>query len=425
MYIKSEQIFDNIYAIKEGIDSWIVYAPLSGSVLSCDTQDLALLKRALAGQTTNTDADTIAVELKNNEVQIPKNILVPSQFTKLSILSNYKCNLACSYCYSAKGRSNKEISPVHLRAAINFFLGNASSGDKRSLFFSGGGEPLLSWSLLQPALEEAIDEARRNHIDLQIHFMTNGTVFSEEIASFFKTHGISLCFSYEILEPVQNLLRGKSKLVAENLGRYLNNGNIIYISSTITPQSVSYMKEMVEAVAQYFPGVNTITMEPVTGAELYGTPEKLSQFYDEFDFNFKQAYAVAKLYGIQLNTSMQNITDHFVNRYCPGKLCLTPNGTFTICHCASSPLEERYEKCTYGHIDNDGNINFDIEKLNFLLSVNHDNYSECRDCFAQVHCGGECMTRRDTYPPEFMAEVCNHTRKNVLSEIIKQLHDER
>lgn len=425
MYIKSEQIFDNIYAIEEALDSWIIYAPLSGSVLSCNTQDLTLLKHALAGQTTNTDADTIAVELKNNEVQIPKNILTPSQFTKLSILSNYKCNLACSYCYSAKGRSNQEISLAHLRAAINFFLGNASSGDKRSLFFSGGGEPLLSWRLLQPALEEAIDKACRNHIDLQIHFMTNGTIFNEEIASFFKTHGISLCFSYEILEPIQNLLRGKSKIVARNLSQYLNNGNIIYISSTITPQSVSYMKEMVKAVAQHFPGVNTITMEPVTGAELYGTPENLSQFYDEFDFNFKQAYTVAKSYGIQLNTSIQNITDHFVNRYCPGKFCLTPNGTFTICHCASSPHEERYEKCTYGYIDNDGNINFDIEKLNLLLSINHNSYPECRDCFAKVHCGGECMTRRDTYPPEFMAEVCNHTRKNVLSETIKQLHDER
>lgn len=424
MYIKSEQIFDNIYAIKEEIDSWIVYAPLSGIILSCNTQDLFLLKRALAKQVTNTDADTIAVELKNNEVQIQKNVFAPSQFTKLSILSNYKCNLACSYCYSAKGRSNKEISPVHLREAINFFLRNASSGEKRSLFFSGGGEPLLSWNLLKPVLEGAIDEARRKYIDLQIHFMTNGTIFNKEIASFFKTHGISLCFSYEILESIQNLLRGKSKLVSENLGRYLNNGNIIYISSTITPKSVSYMKEMIEAIVQYFPGVNTVTMEPVTGIEQYGTPENLSQFYNDFDYNFKQAYTIAKSHGIQLNTSIQNITDNFVLRYCPGKLCLTPNGTFTICHCASSPLEERYEKCTYGYIDNDGNINFDIEKFNFLLSVNCNNYSECRDCFAKVHCGGECMTRRDTYPPEFMTEVCNHIRKNVFSEIIKQLHNE-
>lgn len=423
MYIKSEQIFDNIYAIKEDTDSWIVYAPLSGNILSCDTQDLALLKQALAGQETNTDADTIAVELKNNEVQIQKNILAPSRFTKLSILSNYKCNLACSYCYSAKGRSNKEISPVHLRAAINFFLDNASSGDRRSLFFSGGGEPLLSWSLLRPVLEEAIDKAHRNHIDLQIHFMTNGTIFTEEIASFFKANAISLCFSYEILEPIQNLLRGKPKIVAENLNRYLKNGNVVYISSTITPQSVSYMKEMVEAVAEYFPAVSTVTMEPVTGAELYGTPEKLSQFYDDFDSNFNQAYAAAKSYGIQLNTSILNITDHFVNRYCPGKFCLTPNGTFTICHCASSPLEERYEKCIYGYIDEVGNIRFDMEKFNSLLSVNRDSYPECRDCFAKVHCGGECMTRRDTYPLEFMAEVCHHTRKKVLSEIIEQLHD--
>lgn len=424
MYIESEQIFDNIYAIKEK-NSWIIYAPLSSSVLSCDTHDLVLLKQALAGQITNTDADTIAIELKNNEIQPQKSIFAPSQFTKLSILSNYKCNLACSYCYSSKGRSNKEILPIHLNAAINFFLDNASSGETRSLFFSGGGEPLLSWRLLRPVLEDAIGKAHKNHIDLQIHFMTNGTIFNHEIASFFKAHRISLCFSFEILESLQNLLRGKSKIVKENLTRYLNNGNIIYISSTITPQSVSYMKEMIETVAKDFPGVNVVTMEPVTGTELYVTPENLSHFYNEFDFNFKQAYAIAKSHEIQLNTSTLNMTEHFVNRYCPGKFCLTPNGTFTICHCASSPLEERYEKCVYGFIDNDGNVKFDLKKFNSLLSINHDYYSECQDCFAKVHCGGECMTRRDTYAPEFMVEVCNHTRKRVLSEIINLLQDER
>ena len=418
-----KRIEDNTYMIvpddqESGI---IIYAPLSELVLQCAPDDVARLEMALDGNAQDEETEQIAKLIQEQTLQAPSPVLDPKYYKKLSILSNYKCNLSCSYCYSAKGRSDKEISPDSIRAAIGFLLSNASEGEKLSLFFSGGGEPLLSWKMILPVLAEMLEKATVKSVNMAVHFMSNGTIYVQEVADFFKDNGITLCISYEILDRYQSSLRGKAGIVKENIRRYLANGNIVYISSTITPLSVSGLVEMVKTVAEAFPGIQTVTMEPVTGQHLFETPKAMEEFYRQFDDNFQKACMLAESHGIELNTSTKNITSHIVDRYCPGKLCLTPTSRFTICHCASSPNEDRYEKCTYGFIDGNGGVNFDIGKFRSLTGIGHERYPECKDCFARIHCGGECMTRRDTYAPEFMRVVCERTRRLILDELKESL----
>lgn len=402
---------------------FIVYAPLSGFISQCEDEDVQMLHSVLSGEKVAPPEYSEIIELlgtQQEETQLLKKH--PGEYKKISILSNYKCNLSCVYCYSAKGRSTQEIRPVYVRAAIDYLINNASQGENLSLFFSGGGEPLLSWKIIKPIIEDSISKSIAKRLDIKIHFMSNGTVYTQEIADFLKEKEISLCVSFEILSELQNNIRGQYERVSENIKKYLTNGNTIYISSTITPLSVGRLPEMVEEIAKLYPGITTVTMEPVTGTELFEIPEKMASFYDEFDWKYKEAERIAQEHNISLNTSTKNITDNFVERYCPGKLCLTPNGTFTICHCASSQLEERYDKCTYGHIDEEGGIHFDIEKFNGLISINHSSYDECENCFAKVHCGGECMTRRDTYPKEYMKVVCNRTKRLVFEDLLNTLN---
>lgn len=418
MNLHSEKIGDNIYAIANEREHYI-YAPLAGIFAECEASDIPIMKSILHGSSQNSEYDDIAEDIKKKEFRQTELVADPKRYAKMSILANYKCNLSCSYCYSAKGRSNKEIKPKQLNGALDFFIGNAKRGDTRSLFFSGGGEPLLSWKIIRPALERVIDYSQRSGINLEVHFMTNGTIYRQDISKFLRDNGCTLCFSYEILEPLQSNIRGNYSLVSDNLKKYLEDGNTVFISSTITPLSVDYLKEMVDSIVSRFQGIDTITMEPVTGSDIYETPENLACFYDRFDKNFMEAYSHASAHGISLHTSIQGITDNYVKRYCPGKLCLTPMGTFTICHCASSPLEDRYERCRYGYIDEGGTVHFDYDKFGSLIGQNSALYEECSDCFAKEHCGGECLTRRDSYPKSFMDEVCKHTRKNVFLELKK------
>lgn len=420
MNLHSEKIGDDIYAIFNRSENYI-YAPLAGMFVECESSDIPVMKSILAGTLQNPEYDDIAQELRHKDFMPGELISDPKKYAKMSILANYKCNLSCSYCYSAKGRSNIEINQDQLNAALDFFISHARQGEKRSLFFSGGGEPLLSWKIIRPALERVIESAQKSGINLEVHFMTNGTIYRPDISKFLKDNSCTLCFSYEILESLQSNIRGKYSLVSDNLKRYLDDGNTVLISSTITPESVDYLREMVDSIVSRFPGINTVTMEPVTGSEIYETPENLAEFYDCFDKNFMEACSHASAHGISLQTSIQGVTDNYVKRYCPGKLCLTPMGTFTICHCASSPQEDRFERCRYGRIDEDGSVHFDNKKFQSLIATNCTLYDECKDCFARVHCGGECLTRRDSYPKAFMDEVCKHTRKNVFLELKKAL----
>lgn len=424
MRIDSNLISKNVYLVKEDSHPFIIYAPMSGHIFQCHEEDVAKLHYALNHITeASQEIQDVLSYINSNEFSATPSIKHPSEYRKLSILSNYKCNLKCVYCYSAKGRSSKEISPIHMEAAITYLLNGTPPGKQCSLFFSGGGEPLISWKTIHPILSKAIDMAKRQGVEMKVHFMSNGTIFTNEIADFLKENNISICISFEVIKNIQNQIRGQYKRVSENILKYLANGNIVYLSSTITPLSVAFLPKIILEVAEKFNGVSTITMEPVTGTELFDSPEMMENFYHDFDHNFSEALEIANKLGIQLNTSTKHITDNFVERYCPGKLCLTPNGTFTICHCASSPKEERYEKCNYGHIDESGKIVFDVEKFRKLIDVNYNSYPECNNCFAQVHCGGECMTRRDTYTTEYMKIVCNRTRKIVYHELLNALDE--
>lgn len=424
MVIKSKEISKNVYVVTGDGLPVIIYAPLSGVITECDPEDVRILQSILTGDAPVThEYEGIISLLSSDSERITIPITHPRQYRKLSVLSNYICNLSCVYCYSAKGRSDKEISSRHMSSAINYLIDGASEGESLSLFFSGGGEPLLSWKIIKPVLTTAIDKARDKGVILQIHFMSNGTVYTSEIADFLRDNHISLCISFEILKDLQDCIRGNYARVKTNILRYLDNGNTLYISSTITPTSVKCLPEMITEVAEKYHGVRTVTMEPVTGPELFESQSAMASFYEIFDEKFIIAEEIAHQCGIVLNTSTKNITEHFVERYCPGKLCLTPNGTFTICHCASSPLEERYDKCKYGFIDEKGGIHFDLDKFSELISINHSYYEECADCFAKVHCGGECMTRRDTYPKEYMNVVCERTRRLVLGELLAELNN--
>ena len=108
-------------------------------------------------------------------------------------------------------------------------------------------------------------------------------------------------------------------------------------------------------------------------------------------------------------------------RHCPGKFCLTPQGTISICHLVSSPKEERYAKCVYGFVDNNGRGQINESQFKQLYNNNLFSSRKCDKCFARWSCGGECMTRNDTYPPEYMKEVCSFNRRFIRHLLIERI----
>lgn len=335
----------------------------------------------------------------------------PSDFTTLSLMPNQMCNFSCRYCYSAEGRSSKVIDKAILHKGLDFFIDRQRIASQTlKMFVSGGGEPFVTQDITCHALEYAHERAQEQGFQLWASVVTNGSIVNDKIINVLKQYGTSVCVSFEVLEDLQEQLRGRYRTVSETLASYGKAGVPTMVNSTITPLSVNRIEEMTEMLLKQYPFVRSFTVEPVTDYRLFPTPAHLADFYRQFMRGYlkiKQQYGDSKT---EIWCSMEQMTAAPRRRYCPGKLCLTPEGTFTICHCATSSKEERYEHCVYGKIDGNG-VSFDLGKFHELLNINASTMKRCNNCIAKMNCGGECMTRIDLYPSEYMDEVCNFNRK--------------
>ena len=401
----------------------ILYAPLCDQIVLIGKEDEGEIRRYIeTGEAIDEDLKELADEMLATPactMQIPDI----AKTTKMSLLPNAACNFACSYCYSAKGRSSTVLPWEKAKTALDYFINPERIEERHlSLFISGGGEPLISWDTTRRCIEYATSRSKESGFTIRISVVTNGSLITREMADFLLQHDCSVCISFEVLKELQDRQRKNFEVVDKNIRLLGELGLRVMLNSTITPTSVAYMQEMVSTVADRYPFIVQYTMEPVTSAELFPTVQELGCFYDDFYHNYIQAKQTAKDKHVPLRFTFDNALRDVVIRHCPGKFCITPQGTISVCHLVSSPKEERYKECIYGKIE-DGVLEIDKNRFEQLYSMNLFSYDRCHDCFAKFSCGGECLTRNTTYPAIYMQEVCNFNRRFVLHQLLEKIEE--
>ena len=405
-------------------DVAILYAPLCDQIALVDRKDEYLIRQYLEnGSPIQPELKDLVDEMKASGT--PRVVDTPdiSKTTKMSLLPNLTCNFACSYCYSAKGRSSTVISWEKAKIALDFFINpDRIRPQLLSLFISGGGEPLISWDVTRKCIQYAATRCREFGFTIHISVVTNGSLLNEQIAEFLHEYNCSVCISFEVLPHLQELQRRNYDLVDCNILLLHKLGVRIMLNSTITPVSVAYMQEMVQTVINRYPFVVQYTMEPVTSVELFENADALVAFYDAFYNEYLKAKQIAKTCSLPLRFTFDDSLRETTIRHCPGKFCVTPQGTISICHLVSSPKEARYDSCIYGKIDETG-VKIDYQRFKELYSVNLFSYERCQDCFAKFSCGGECMTRNAIYPASYMEQVCKFNRRFILHQLLERLEE--
>lgn len=397
----------------------ICYSPLKGEISLIDNESA----RQISALTPDQYDLEIREFIQKMDAPLPAECKrrTPGieQSTKLSIIPNSICNLACSYCYSAAGRSNSKISIRKIDAALNWFIDPVRiEGDFVSIFITGGGEPLATWDITSYVIAKARQLSGERGLRCHISVITNGTLITEDKIEFLVKNGCSVGVSFDVLEDVQNSNRGRFDIVKHNIKALLASGLRVMINSTIVPSSVGKIEQAVREVMAEYPGLAQYTMEPATGIDLYGSPEEMREFYDIFIREYFKAKSLALRGGLNLRFTFDDSLRGITTRHCPGKLALTPTGDLSVCHLVSSPKESRYEECIYGRITDSG-IEINAEKFQKLYDRNVFAYAECNDCIAKWSCGGECFTRRSTYPREYMAEVCRFNQ-TVIERLLRE-----
>jgi radical SAM protein with 4Fe4S-binding SPASM domain len=333
------------------------------------------------------------------------------ELTKLSILPNYTCNFSCSYCYSASGRSNKELDPAHASKVIDFFIDPARLKG-RNLFMSvlGGGEPLLSWDVVKFAISYARERAAKYGFTLGIGLTTNGSVMSDEMIQFLKKHNVIVSISFEILEDVQDAQRQQYRKVCAVIDSLLANDVAVTVKSIITKLNVNRLEEMVAELIRRFPAIKKLKLQPVEDNAIFPTREELAQFYSDFTVNFFRALDLGEKHGMDVYCLAYKFADLTIDHYCGGEVCLTPEGTISICHRVSSPQEAHYSNFVYGAVSSENNLSFDTSKFKTLISHDAKTQEKCQNCIAKWHCGGGCLAQAHTYDEEKLDVICDWTR---------------
>ena len=339
-----------------------------------------------------------------------RKVRAPKDYTLLTILPNNMCNFSCSYCYSALGRNNDQLSLHHLTKAIDYFFKSKGKRFDRPLTisFMGGGEPMLSWDIVKYGILYARQLSQSNGVKLNIRIITNGSIFNDEHLQLIKEHDVEVSVSFEIIPEIQALQRKHNEIVTTNIKRLVDFGIPVQLNATITPINVCRMTEMIEIVHHKYSAVKNIMFEPVVAEKMFATPTDMRQFYQQYIEGFINGRILADKYNIALTSFAYLRTIFPLERACPGEFCVTAKGDITGCYCIDSERMQLFEMTKYGSINDD--IIFDESKYTDLINNNVYSKPECADCEVRWNCGGGCFHQYNTYSKPYRDEVCTFTK---------------
>lgn len=119
--------------------------------------------------------------------------------TMLDLYLTDSCNLACQYCFCEVGRDHIHyglMNEVTAAKAIDMLIDK--SRDAKNIFVSFlGGEPLLNFKLLQYVVQYACSAAKEKGKNINFAMTSNGTLITDEIASYMGRNHISVMISLD------------------------------------------------------------------------------------------------------------------------------------------------------------------------------------------------------------------------------------
>ena len=274
----------------------------------------------------------------------------------------------------------------------------------------GGGEPFLSPGLTAEIIVHARRRAKEQGFNLGIGLTTNGSLYDENLERVMVENAVSLGVSFEVLEEIQNQQRQHYGKVVETVAKYMDAGVDITIKSIITPANVFRLNEMVVEMHRLFPLVKKYKLQIVEDPDIFSERKTMEMFYADFTHYFFQAEATGRDLGIDVYVLASKYADMLIEHYCGGEMCLTPEGTITICHRKSSSKELGYEDFVYGKVDEDGTVHLDAARFSRLIAHDINAREACAQCFVKWHCGGGCLAQASIYNREQLDIICDWTR---------------
>jgi uncharacterized protein len=258
-----------------------------------------------------------------------------------------------------------------------------------------GGEPILEFDLIKSItsmikLHRLYDAGR-----VTLSVVTNGTLFSQEIAEFINAQEIEFCISCDGPQSVQDCYRrfrdgrGSSAAVEETIKRAVNAFPTVMVNAVYTPITVSRLSETVEYFSQL--GLKRLFLSPDYSATWTKVDiDSLEHVYGEVAEKYVEHY----LFGSPL---FINIIDNKITvilrggyqqiercRMGTGELAFAPSGNIYPC--------ERLIGGDDGSTHCIGNVRkgMDLGRMSCHTMAGEEVNAECMECGIRDYCMNWC-----------------------------------
>ncbi len=320
----------------------------------------------------------------------------------LTIYLNQACTLDCQYCFSDLNNNNngERISSVALRSAVTLVAKSCKKNmQPLTIVFHGGGEPILSWKVIeriQPFLKE---QSEKNGIHLFRYLSTNG-IMTEERAYWLANTVERVSLSCDGPPRIQIEQRPLRKSTPQNSAFYIERtakilhqiGVPLTIRVTLTKNTFEEQEEICEYICRRL-CPQSIHVEPVY---LGGKAKNDSIIHEEniesFIKSFTAAKNLANNYGIDWVMSGMRINEIHM-AYCNifrQVLQYIPGDTASVCFKTINTRQSIAEGFDIGWYDvKNDRFALKTERINRLRN-DYQPSIECQNCFIKYHCTHKC-----------------------------------
>jgi uncharacterized protein len=174
-----------------------------------------------------------------------------------------RCNLACAYCYVGKNHATMSLATA--QQSLDFIFRHAPPKSNIEIGFFGG-EPLLEFPLVRKITDLIESHPAYDPARVSLTITTNGTIFSDAIATFLKAHAFKVCVSCDGSPRVQNRFRrtpaGKDSapVVERTLLAAQQALPIVLVNAVYHPQTFRYLPETLDYLSSL--GLRQIFLNP-------------------------------------------------------------------------------------------------------------------------------------------------------------------
>jgi uncharacterized protein len=175
----------------------------------------------------------------DTDFSLPQKPAIPESLN-FWIHTTNRCNLSCSYCYISTLHTPGGMSEETKQQLLNKLIETVKKRNIRYIKFRlAGGEPLTqfkSWKSFIPQAKEAL---KTFGCKLEIAFITNLTILTDEIIAFSKEHNISYGVSLDGLGQTHDASRkfrngvGSFESVDQNIRTLISHGLPLSLNTVV------------------------------------------------------------------------------------------------------------------------------------------------------------------------------------------------